>query len=323
MKKIILSLFVASLLMAPVQALANAADEYPDGPISLVVVYSPGGATDLQARFSSMVAQEEQYFGEPMVVLNKPGAGGMTGWNWLMTRGSKDGLTMTAYNMPHFIAQSIVHKTRYSIDTFEPLGNWGADPAVFVVAKDSPFKSIEDVIAFAKENPNKLTINGAGLYVGHHIATLQLMKGTGTEMTYIPEKGGTDGMQNLISGKVLAGFNNLSDSFRAQDRLRILAVADVKRSDFLPDVPTFQELGITAVDDTSVNFRGYAFPKGVDPAIIAKAAAITPAMFNDPKVVDNMKKSGSPMHILTREEVLKMFKEKEAALRIILEDLRK
>lgn len=321
MKKLILSLFVATLLMTPSLASANAADEYPSGPISLVVVYSPGGATDLQARFSSMVAQEEKYFGEPMVVLNKPGAGGMSGWNWFMTRGSKDGLTMTAYNMPHFIAQSIVHKTKYDISTFEPLGNWGADPAVLVVSKDSKFKTIEDVLAFAKANPGKLTINGAGLYVGHHIATLQLMKATGVKMTYIPEKGATDGMQNLISGKVLAGFNNLSDSFRAQDRLRILAIADTKRSSFLPDVPTFQEIGLEAVDDTSVNYRGYAFPKGVDPAIIAKAAKITPIMFNDPTVVENMNKSGSPRHILTREEVLKMFKEKEASLRILLKDL--
>ncbi len=323
MKRLLLSALATLLLLAPTSAKANKADEYPSGPISLVVVYTPGGATDLQARFSAMVAQDKKYYGEPIVILNKPGAGGMTGWNWMMTRGSKDGQTITAYNMPHFIAQSIVHKTKFNIDTFEPLGNWGADPAVLVVAKDSPFQTVTDVVEFAKANPGKLTINGAGLYVGHHIATLQLMKATGVKMTYIPEKGGTDAMQNLISGKVLSGFNNLSDAFRAQDRLRILAIADVKRHEFLPDVPTFQEVGLEAVDDTSVNYRGYAFPAGVDPAIIEKAAAITPVMFNDPKVVENMQKSGSPMHILTRDEVKQLFKEKDAALRVLLKDLTK
>ena len=73
---------------------------------------------------------------------------------------------MTAYNMPHFIAQSIVNKTKFSVDTFEPLGNWGADPAVLIVPKDSKFKNVADLVAFAKENPGKVTINGAGLYVG-------------------------------------------------------------------------------------------------------------------------------------------------------------
>ena len=83
---------------------AQTADGYPAAPVSLVVVYTPGGATDLQARISCMVAQKKEYFGQPFVVLNKPGAGGQTGWNWMMERGSCDGLTITAYNMPHFIA---------------------------------------------------------------------------------------------------------------------------------------------------------------------------------------------------------------------------
>lgn len=190
-----------------------------------MVCYTPGGATDLQARLSALVAQDPKYFGQPIVILNKPGAGGMTGWNWIMERGSKDGLTMTAYNMPHFIAQSIVNKTKFSVDTFEPLGNWGADPAVLIVPKDSKFKNVADLVAFAKENPGKVTINGAGLYVGHHIATLQLQKATGVKMSYIPEKGGTEAIQNVLGGKVMAGFNNLADVYRSQDRLTILAIA--------------------------------------------------------------------------------------------------
>ena len=172
MRRLLATLFCAAMLFGATSAqAASPADAYPSGPISLVVCYTPGGATDLQARLSALVAQDPKYFGQPIVILNKPGAGGMTGWNWIMERGSKDGLTMTAYNMPHFIAQSIVNKTKFSVDTFEPLGNWGADPAVLIVPKDSKFKNVADLVAFAKENPGKVTINGAGLYVGHHIAT--------------------------------------------------------------------------------------------------------------------------------------------------------
>lgn len=136
MRRLLATLFCAAMLFGATSAqAASPADAYPSGPISLVVCYTPGGATDLQARLSALVAQDPKYFGQPIVILNKPGAGGMTGWNWIMERGSKDGLTMTAYNMPHFIAQSIVNKTKFSVDTFEPLGNWGADPAVLIVAQ--------------------------------------------------------------------------------------------------------------------------------------------------------------------------------------------
>lgn len=323
MKKL-LCLFACLSLLCGVTAASAAgpADGYPSGPISLVVCYTPGGATDFQARISGLVAGEDKYFGQPIVILNKPGAGGMTGWNWIMERGSRDGLTMTAYNMPHFIAQSIVNDTKFNVDTFEPLGNWGADPAVLVVAKDSPYKTVKELVDYAKANPGKVTVNGAGLYVGHHIATLQLQKDTGAKLTYIPEKGGTEALQGILSGKIMAGFNNLADVYRSQDRLNILAVADVKRHEYLPDVPTLKELGYD-VDDASVNFRGYALPKGVDPAIVEKAARIVPAMFKDPVVVQKMKDSGSPMLVLDREQVKEMFKNKQATLKALLEDLKK
>ena len=294
MRRLLATLFCAAMLFGATSAqAASPADAYPSGPISLVVCYTPGGATDLQARLSALVAQDPKYFGQPIVILNKPGAGGMTGWNWIMERGSKDGLTMTAYNMPHFI-----------------------------VPKDSKFKNVADLVAFAKENPGKVTINGAGLYVGHHIATLQLQKATGVKMSYIPEKGGTEAIQNVLGGKVMAGFNNLADVYRSQDRLTILAIADVKRHEYLPDVPTLQELGYN-VDDASVNFRGYALPKGVAPSIVDKAAKIVPVMFHDPEVVKRMKDSGSPMLIMDRAQVLEMFQKKQETLKALLSDLRK
>ncbi len=110
--------------------------------------------------------------GMPIAIINKPGAGGRVGWNWFATQAEADGYTLGAYNIPHFIAQSIKGGVEYSADSFEPIANWGADPAVFVVAADSAFNSMADVVDFAKANPGKLTFSGAGLFVGHHIAAL-------------------------------------------------------------------------------------------------------------------------------------------------------
>ncbi|MDR1489955.1 MAG: tripartite tricarboxylate transporter substrate binding protein [Desulfovibrio sp.] len=318
MKKAIL--FCLVLLLGSVAGVAGAADPYPSSPISLIVAYTPGGATDFQARIVSMPAGEERYFGQPIVIVNKPGAGGMTAWNWCVEKGGKDGYTLVSYNMPHLIAQSIVSKPSFTADSFIPVANWGADPAVLIVPKKSPLKNVKEFVEYAKANPGKVTINGAGLYVGHHIATLQLEKAAGIKLTYIPEKGGTDAFQAVYSNKVMAGFNNLADAFRNTDNLNILAIADTKRHEFLPDVPTFQELGYD-IDDASVNYRGYCFVKGVSQEAVDKAIKVAPAMFNDPMVVKKMKESGSPLKVMNNVETQKMFNSQKAKLEVLLKDL--
>jgi tripartite-type tricarboxylate transporter receptor subunit TctC len=296
--------------------------DYPKSPVSMVVAYSPGGATDFQARIVSMMAGLDKYLGQPIVIVNKPGAGGQVGWNWCVEKGTKDGYTMLAYNVLHFIAQSIVYKTKYDINKFEPVANWGADPAVLIVPKDSPYNTMPELVTFAEKNPGKITVTGAGMFVGHHIALLQFQKAAGIKLTYIPEKGGVPAMQSVVAGKVKAGFNNLSDAFRNRDRIKILAIADLERHEFLPNVKTFKEMGV-AVDDSSVNFRGVAFPKGVPQEIIDKCATVFPEMFNDKKVIAKMKASGSPRRVITRDKVIKMFQEREKYLGELLKELRK
>lgn len=134
MNRIFRVVLAVALLLLPAAAGAGPADGYPSGPITAVCTYSVGSQTDVQARICAMPA--EKYFGQPIVILNKAGAGGLTGWNWFMDRGSRDGLTMTVYNLPNFIAQSIVKKNaKYSIRTLEPLANFAADPVVLFVAQ--------------------------------------------------------------------------------------------------------------------------------------------------------------------------------------------
>ncbi|WP_422026345.1 tripartite tricarboxylate transporter substrate binding protein [Roseovarius sp.] len=304
-------------------AAADSAENYPERPLMLMVSYGAGGATDFQARIVTMTAGNEDALGMPMAIVNKPGAGGRVGWNWLATQAEADGYTLGAYNIPHFIAQSIEGGVEYSADSFEPIANWGADPAVFVVGADSEFNSMEDVIAYAKENPGGLTFSGAGLYVGHHIAALQLEKAAGVKLAYIPNNaGGAGAMKAVIAGEVLGGVNNLSDAFRAKEagNVKILGVFDTERSDFLPDVPTMQEQGFD-IDNTSVNFRGVMVPKGTPQPIIDKLAEVVPTMFENSRVADKMKAGGSPMHVMTRDEVIEMWKAREATLKELLAGL--
>ncbi|MEM8538621.1 MAG: tripartite tricarboxylate transporter substrate binding protein, partial [Pseudomonadota bacterium] len=249
-------------------AMAEGIGDYPERPIMMMVSYGAGGATDFQARIVTMTAGNEDALQMPVAILNKSGAGGRVGWNWFATQAEADGYTLGAYNVPHFIAQSIEGGVEYSTDSFEPIANWGADPAVFVVGADSEFNSMADVIAYAKENPGGLTFSGAGLFVGHHIAALQLEKAAGVKLAYIPNNaGGAGAMRAVIAGEVLGGVNNLSDAFRAREAgsVKILGVFDLERNAFLEDVPTMKEQGYD-IDNASVNFRGVMVPAGTDPA---------------------------------------------------------
>ena len=317
--------FITGALVALTMTAGTAlAQSYPDRPIGVAVSYGAGGATDFQARIVTMVAGNDDMLGQPMYILNKPGSGGRVGWNWFATEVEADGYTLSAYNVPHFIAQSIKGGVKYDVNSFEPIANWGSDPAVVVVPNDSPFNTIQDMVEYATANPGKVTLSGAGLFVGHHIAALQLEKETGAKFAYIPTKGGgAAAMKAAIAGDVMGGINNLSDAFRAREagNIRILAVADLERNEeFLPDVPTLMEAGYN-VDDSSVNFRGLMVPAGTPQDVIDALSATVPEMFNHGRVVGKMAAGGSPMKVMSREEVQAMWAERQSFLETLLAGL--
>ncbi|MFT7214547.1 MAG: tripartite-type tricarboxylate transporter receptor subunit TctC [Granulosicoccus sp.] len=324
MNKTLLSIALLAATSVLGSSIASA-EGFPERPISAMVSYGAGGATDFQARIVTMMAANEDYLGQPIVIINKPGAGGRVGWNWFASEAANDGYTLSAYNIPHFIAQSIEGGVKYSADSFEPIANWGADPAVVIVGADSPYNTIEELVAFAVANPGKVTLSGAGLYVGHHIAALQIQKATGAKVAYIPTKGGgAAAMKAVIAGDVIAGVNNLSDAYRAREagNVKILAVADVARStEFLPDVPTMMEAGFD-VDNASVNFRGLMVPAGTPPEIIDMLAERIPMMFGNARVAKQMAAGGSPMKIMTREEVQEMWAKRKVTLTELLAGLK-
>lgn len=316
------ALSMGAMLALPTSAAV--AQDYPDRPVSVMVSYGAGGATDFQARVVTMAASEDAFLGQPMVIVNKPGAGGRVGWNWMVRQAPTDGYTLAVYNMPHFAAQAVDGGVQFDTDSFEPIANWGADPAVVIVGKDSQFNTIEDLVAFARENPGKLTVSGAGLFVGHHIALLQMEQAAGIDLAYIPSQGGgSAAMTAVMAGNVLAGINNLSDAYRGMKAgdIKVLAVADLERSaEFMPDVPTLMERGID-VDDTSVNFRGLMAPKGTPPEVIEALAAKVPQMFNDPRVAEQLKSGGAEVRVMNRDEVRAMWDASRAELVKVLADL--
>lgn len=310
--------FVAGAVLA-ISASSLAAEEFPTHPLSMIVSYSAGGATDFQARLATSIAK--QVLGEPITIINRPGAGGQVGWNYLVQSGGQDGYDLAAYNVPHFIAQSLMYNTHYSIDNLEPIANWGADPAVLIVGKNSQFDTIDDLVTYAKDNPGKVTVSGAGLFVGHHIALLQLEESADIELKYIPTSGGVDALRFVEGGQVMAGFNNLSDSYRIRDRVKTLGIADLERNEkFFPEVPTFKEAGYE-VDDSSVNFRGVMTRSGVPEDRLEWLSEKMVQMFNDEDIQAKLEKGGAPLRIMGRAELKEMWLKRQDFLKKLFEDL--
>lgn len=316
-KSLLVGVMAATMTVGLSTAMAQ--DDFPSKPFNVTVSYTAGGATDFQARIA--VSKAEEYLGQTAVVVNRPGAGGQVGWNHLVQSGSDDGHDLAAYNVPHFIAQSLVYDTHYNLDNLEPIANWGMDPAVLIVHEDSEFDSIDDLVEYAKENPGKVTVSGAGLFVGHHIATLQLEEAAGIDLEYLPTSGAVDGLRFVEGGQVMAGFNNLSDAYRAQDRLKILGIATMEREEkFLPDVPTFIEAGYD-VDDSSVNIRGLMTRSGVSEEKLDKLSEAAVKMFNDEEIQAKMEEGGSPMLVMGRDELKEMWQERQAYLEELFSEM--
>lgn len=274
-------------------------DEFPEKSIQLIVAFSPGAATDTQARIISKYAS--QYLGQELVIVNKPGGGGQVGWNSFSTV-EADGYTLAAYNLPHIITQPLVGQTSFEIDTFEPLVNWGGDPTVFAVRKDSDIQSLDELITKAKESPGSITVGNAGLYVGQHLATLLLENAAEIDLEDVPFQGAADAIASVLGGHTDVVAGNLSDIYRLGSDVTPLAIATEERHSFSPDIPTFVELGYPQV--VMSTDRGIAARKGTPPDIIKKLENAFLQILQDEDFLAEMEQAGADMLILNREEVI-------------------
>jgi len=286
---------------------------FPDRPLALTVPHNVGSTTDFQARLVTMMAAQEDVLGQSILTINKPGSGGKEGWTWFAEAATDSGYDLATYNIPDFIAQSIKHSTQYNIDSLEPIANWGADPVVLVVPRDSRFRNVKNFLSFAKANAGQLSVSGGGEFVSHHIALMQLEKAASLKLDYQPDDNSDQAIQSVIEGSVLAGFTDMSDAIRHLDELRILAIADLKRNPAISSVPTFAELGVD-VDDTSVNYRGLMVPVGTPTKVIETLADAALRMFDHPRVLQTMNEAGAPLKVMTREETKLFWQEKQKTL---------
>ena len=293
-------------------ASAAMAQTFPDRSINLMVAFPPGGSTDIGARIVASLA--EKLIGQPIVVVNKGGAGGQVGWTDLV-RQKPDGYNIGFVNLPA-TNTAYLDPQRQAIFTeksFTPIINQVLDPGVVWVAASSPYKTLKDIIDAAKAKPGEIRAATTGILSDDHLAILMLEEAVpGMKFRIVHLLGGAAQMKETLGGNVDVSFDNVGSIVKQVrgGQVRALAVMDGERSKFLPDVPTTKELGFATVISSST--RGIAGPKGMKPDVVAKLADTFEKAMKDPEHQKKMDDVGLAVKIMKGADYQKYFDETHA-----------
>ena len=260
---------------------------YPEKPITYQIPFGPGGQSDLEARRQQPLLEDA--LGVKVIVQYKPGGGGSIGWANLISK-KPDGYFISGINIPHIVLQPLARgNAGYKTDQLKPIALFQATPIGLAVLKESEFKNLEDLVAYAKKNPDAIVCGGSGTWSGHHIAHLQFSKMAGIKMTYVPSKGAAKSVAAFLGGHVKAIWGNSNDLVQHADKIRVLGFGTRKPFPNMPDVPTFESLGYKLY--ASID-RGAGAPPGTSDEVIQVLEKAFLDIAKDPKVKEQMKKDG-------------------------------
>ena len=280
--------------MSSLSLAQDAAKDYPNKPIVLIVPYAAGGSSDTRAR---QVGQKlSLILGKAVVVDNKPGAAGNIGTDYI-AKAHPDGYVIGIGNFaPLSVNKAMMPKMPFdpAVDLV-PVAMLEKGPVLLLVNTKSPYKTLADLMADAKAKPDKLSYASAGQGGAYHLAGEMFKDVTGLQMVHIPYKGGGPAVTDLLGGQVdlmfdwiTAGIPHITSN---PARMRALAITSAKRSPQLPDVPTFEELGVKNM--VVSNWFGIVAPKGTPPAIVAKLNDAINRALNDPEIKDKIVSGGN------------------------------
>ncbi len=261
-------------LIAAAGALAAglAVAAWPDRPIHVVVPFTPGGGTDIVAR--SLATGLSKELGQPVIVDNKPGAGTIIGTD-TVAKSPPDGCTLLLATFANAVNPSMQPKLPYAWDRdFAPVILLGRGPNVLVVRADSPYKTVQDIIAAARSNPGKLTYASYGNGTSAHLAGEMFTNLARVDMTHIPYKGSGPAITDVLGGQVdmLFGTAAAVAHFVSDGKFRALGVTSPKRSPSLPDIPAIAE---TVPGYSVESWYGIYAPAGTPGDVIARLNAAT------------------------------------------------
>ena len=285
-------LIQAASLGIAMPSMVFAQDKYPSRPIMFVCPYAAGGNADQRSRQIGRYLSTA--LGQPVIVDDKPGAGGNIGTDFI-AKAKPDGYVIGMGNFaPLAVNPTMFKKMNYdAAKDLTPICLIEKGPLVLMVPANSPFKSVKDVIAAAKASPGKLSFASGGLGGSHHLSGEMFKSLAGLEMTHIPYKGGAPATTDLLGGQVDMMFEQMysaAPNLRA-GKTRGLAITSKTRSHLFPDVPTMAEAGVPGFEVQ--NWQGLIGPAGMPPAIVRLLNETTNKALADPTIKEQMLGQGN------------------------------
>lgn len=285
------SVLGALIISATGLTTAHANDKWPSKPITYVVPFAPGGATDIVGRTYSQMLTDE--LGVPVVVENKPGTGGSLGSAYA-SRAAADGYTIVGGTISsHSINVSIYPSIGYDpVKSFTPIIMTGTLPNVLVVRADSNLKSVQDVINRARKEKDGVSFGSSGVGSSQHLAGELFAGMIGAKMLHVPYKGSSPSLQALVAGDIDILFDNLTSAMPLIQggQLRALAVTSKTADAALPNVKPLHEQGLEGYE--VVSWQASFAPAGTPPAVVDKLYKAMHAALQKPEVKERFASLG-------------------------------
>lgn len=279
---------------------SHAQDSYPARPVTLVVAYPAGGQNDIIAR---VVTQPlGGYWGQPVVVDNRAGAGGAIGAQ-LTAKANPDGYNLLLLAINHVILKTLRPSLPYEVEKdFVPVSLVAVFPIILVVNPNLPVRSVQEFVAMAKASPGKLTFGSSGNGGGGHMAAELFCERTGMKMLHVPYKGDAPALTDLLGGQVSCMFCAATSAlpFVRSGKLRAIGISTASRSTLLPDVPTIAESGVPGYEANS--WVGVVAPAGTPAAIVDKVHRNLRRSLDDPGVRAKVIDGGGEVQASTPEQ---------------------
>ena len=296
--KILLALGVSVLAGLLMAAAALAAEEFPTKPVTLIIPVGAGGSHDLTAR--AMVGVIQQYLGQPMIVELRPGGGGAIGSNQV-AKSKPDGYTLLFGGPGWSTALPAIEGRSVGPDGLMAVARVNYSPVIFEGRPDLPFKTLKEMIPWAKANPGKLIHGNTGPWGAGDMPMKQMMKEYGFQAQIVPYDGGGPALLALLGGHVMTSGLLTAQSLPhiQAGKIRPIAILDTKRHPDLPDVPTSVEEGIKV---TYRLWRGVLAPKGTPRPVIDKLAAAIKKSTEDKRFIAAVKQLGDAPDYLGPDE---------------------
>ena len=299
------TLTVAAIMAVALSCHARAG-EFPDQPVDYIIPFNAGGESDLSARLQQTAW--DAVAGVPVTIEYQPGEGGAKAWASLNSL-KADGYTIMGINLPHTILQPIEGDVGYRTEDLTPIYYFHYTPDAIIVPKDSPFATLQDLIDYAREYPDKLTFSGSGMNSSNSLAHARFDQLAGVRTRYVPFGGTGPAVTAMLDGETMAGFNYTTSGTSQGEAIRILAVAAERRLPAFRDLPTFRESGYELVGGA---FRGIAVPASTPEPIRRKLSEIVGKINGDPEFVAKMEEAGFVMANVPYENMPEFIARKKA-----------